>query len=69
MPDMGGTMQEPWMPLSDAALALKRSYDQVMRLMHVGALEGRRSPTGRWLVSRASVAAYLEHELATQVVA
>lgn len=50
---------EKWIPVSSAALRVRRSYHATLRLVLVGELKGRRSQGGRWEVSEASVEAYL----------
>lgn len=44
-----------WLSVREAAVRLKRSYGQTMRLMEIGALQGRRTDSGSWQVSRESV--------------
>jgi len=53
-------MRPEWIPLSDAAHAIRKSYDQTLRLAHTGVLEARREPNGRWMIRRTSVDAFIE---------
>ena len=41
--------------LSEAALRLKRSYNQTQRLILTGQLRGERTTTGRWTVDAADL--------------
>ena len=51
-------MRDEWIPLSDAAHTIRKSYDQTLRLAHTGVLEARREPNGRWMIRRASAEAF-----------
>ena len=48
-------MNATFIGLSDAALAIGRSYHATLRLVHVRELEGRKTPHGRWEVSQVSL--------------
>jgi hypothetical protein len=43
------------MPLSDAALELRRDYHRALKDMLEGTLSGRRNERGRWIVTVESV--------------
>lgn len=48
-------MDQRFMPLTDAAHALKLPYHRALRLVLIGDLEGRRADNGRWEIQTASV--------------
>lgn len=49
--------------LSEAALRLRRSYNQTQRLILTGQLHGERNAAGRWIVDVADLARFQrEHE-------
>lgn len=45
-----------WLTPREAAMQLRRSYGQVLRLMEAGTLVSRRTETGRYFVLRSDVA-------------
>jgi hypothetical protein len=47
------------LPLTRAAMQLKRPYNTVLRLVLTGVLRGRQSNEGRWYVEEASLEEYL----------
>lgn len=57
-------MNVSFIPLSDAALAIGKSYHATLRLIHVRELDGRKTANGRWEVSRASLGRLLREQTA-----
>lgn len=53
-------MRQGYVPLTDAAMRLGRSWGQAWRLMLTGQLEGEKNSLGRWEVSEASVNRVIE---------
>lgn len=48
--------------LTETAIMLRRSYPATLRLLLVGALRGRRTPAGRYVVERASAEEFARQE-------
>ena len=53
-------MGDVWIPIADAAARLRLSYNQVLRLVLIGRLEGKRRGL-RWMVSRNAVNRFATH--------
>jgi hypothetical protein len=57
---MAVVVESQWVRLVDAAARLRVPYRQAFDLMLTGKVEGRRDELGRWTVSSASIAQFLD---------